>query len=122
MSDRNSKDNIERVSGRDVLRRLDEIAISKWRYKSQDASIRHIGPMAQDFAAAFGVGEDEKFITSIDADGVALAAIQGLYEIVKEKDTRIGELEEHNERLEVRLAALEQIVTRLSNKEKGGAR
>ena len=49
-----------------------------WNLKSQDPAIRHIGPMAQDFYAAFNVGEDDKHINSVDADGVALAAIQGL--------------------------------------------
>ncbi len=62
-----------------MLARLAEVPISTWNYTSQDASIRHIGPMAQDFYAAFGVGEDDTHITTVDADGVALAAIQGLY-------------------------------------------
>ena len=61
-----------------------------WRYKTQsDHSIRHIGPMAQDFYAAFDVGGDEKHIATVDADGVALAAIQGLYEIVQENQQEI---------------------------------
>jgi hypothetical protein len=47
--------------------------IQRWNMKSQDASIRHIGPMAQDFHAAFAVGEDNRHINSVDADGVALA-------------------------------------------------
>jgi len=55
-----------------------------WNYKAQDPSIRHIGPMAQDFYGAFSYGEDNKYINTLDADGVALAAIQGLYEVVKE--------------------------------------
>ena len=79
LSDRNLKANVRPVSGADVLARLAEVPISTWNYSSQDASIRHIGPMAQDFYAAFGVGEDNTHITTIDADGVALAAIQGLY-------------------------------------------
>ncbi len=117
MSDRNAKDDIERVSGREVLRHLNEIVISKWRYKSQDASIRHIGPMAQDFFAAFGIGEDEKFITSIDADGVALAAIQGLSEIVQEKEEEIV-------LLKARIAAVERAVAVIAqqNEPKGGVR
>ena len=49
--------------------------------------------MAQDFAAAFNVGEDDKHITTIDADGVSLAALQGLYQIVQDKDQRITQLE-----------------------------
>jgi hypothetical protein len=49
--------------------------------------------MAQDFAAAFSVGEDNTHISTIDADGVSLAAIQGLYQMIQEKDQRISQLE-----------------------------
>jgi trimeric autotransporter adhesin len=59
---------------------------------------QHVGPMAQDFHAAFGVGPDDKHIATVDADGVALAAIQGLNQKLeqqlKEKDARISALEE----------------------------
>ena len=70
--------------------------------------------MAQDFYAAFGVGEDDKHIATIDADGVALAAIQGLYRVVEEKDARIAGLEARlasqeaaNADLDARLSRLE---------------
>ena len=77
--------------------------------------------MAQDFYGTFGVGEDDRHISMIDADGVALAAIQGLHEIVKEKDTEIGTLRESNERLEARLSALEALVAELAANKDGGA-
>jgi hypothetical protein len=51
---------------------------SSWQYKSE-RGVRHIGPMAQDFYAAFGVGTDDRHITSIDEEGVALAAIKALH-------------------------------------------
>ena len=92
-SDRALKDNFAPADGRAVLDRLAAIPITTWNYKSQDPAIRHIGPVAQDFYAAFGVGEDDKHIATIDADGVALAAIQGLYRVVQEKDVRIAGLE-----------------------------
>ena len=114
LSDRDAKANFAPVDGRKLLERLTAISIETWNYKAQDASIRHIGPMAQDFHEAFGVGEDERHITTIDADGVALAAIQGLYEIVKEKDAEISELRAEKDAriaaLEARLGALEAIV------------
>jgi hypothetical protein len=66
-----------------VLEKLAELPVSTWSYEAQGSGVRHIGPMAQDFARAFGVGEDERHITSIDADGVALAAIKGLNERVE---------------------------------------
>ncbi|HZY42592.1 MAG TPA: tail fiber domain-containing protein, partial [Anaerolineae bacterium] len=93
LSDRNSKANFSSIDAREIVEKLAQIPISTWNYKTQDAAIRHIGPMAQDFAAAFNVGEDDKHITTIDADGVSLAAIQGLYQIVQEKDHRISQLE-----------------------------
>jgi hypothetical protein len=93
LSDRNSKANFAPIDGRAVVEKLAQIPISTWNYKTQDTAIRHIGPMAQDFAAAFTVGEDNTHISTIDADGVSLAAIQGLYQIVQEKDQRITQLE-----------------------------
>jgi len=64
--------------------------------------------MAQDFYAAFGVGEDDKHISTVDADGVALAAIQGLYQLVREKDAQITAQQEQIAALEAHIAALEQ--------------
>jgi trimeric autotransporter adhesin len=108
LSDRNVKENFVPVDGRDILERLSGIPIETWNYKTQDPSIRHIGPMAQDFHAAFKVGADGKHIGTIDADGVALAAIQGLYDIVQEKDAQIAALQENNRELEGRVLALEK--------------
>jgi len=92
-SDRAGKENVAPVDARDVLRRIAAMPIATWNWKSQDASIRHMGPMAQDFRAAFGLGETEKGISTVDADGVALAAIQGLHQMAQEKDARIAALE-----------------------------
>ncbi len=114
LSDRNSKENFKAVDAVEVLNRLAAIPIESWNYKSQDQSIRHIGPMGQDFYAAFAVGEDDRHITTIDADGVALAAIQGLYEIVQERDEEISALN-------ARLAALEALVQQFVSPSDGGA-
>jgi hypothetical protein len=108
LSDRNAKDNFSPVDQRALLERLASIPIQTWNYKSQDATIQHIGPSAQDFALAFGLGEDNRHISTVDADGVALAAIQGLYQIVQHKDAEIATLEHDNQALEARLVALEQ--------------
>jgi hypothetical protein len=54
-----------------------------WSYRAQPASIRHIGPMAQDFARAFRVGETTRGIDDVDAQGVSLAAIKGLYQLTQ---------------------------------------
>jgi hypothetical protein len=83
LSDQNSKTGFASVDGRLILERLISIPISTWRYRSQGPSIRHIGPMAQDFHRAFGVGQDDRYISNVDEEGVALAAIQELYRLVQ---------------------------------------
>jgi hypothetical protein len=100
LSDRASKRAIEPSSGRKVLQKLSSVPVSTWSYRAQERSIRHIGPMAQDFYRAFGVGEDRRHISSVDADGVALAAIKGLNQRLTQKVRR----------LERELAALRQRV------------
>ena len=109
LSDRNMKENFEQVNSREVLEKVAALPISTWNYKTQDSSKRHMGPIAQDFSASFGIGENETTITTVDADGVALAAIQGLNEVVKEKDAKI-------EALEKRLGELEQLVRSMAEK------
>lgn|GEM_PF-6037506 len=91
ISDRNAKDNITAVNPRDILRGVLRLPISTWNYKGQ--SFRHIGAMAQDFYSTFNVGENDKTITTVDPDGVALAAIQGLNEELKDRDVKIEKLE-----------------------------
>ena len=107
VSDRAAKHAFSAVSSREIVEKLAAIPIEEWSYKSEDLSVRHIGPMAQDFHKAFGLGDSDKAISTIDADGVALAAIQGLHEIVEEKDARIKELES-------RVAALERSLARMA--------
>ncbi len=110
LSDRAVKTDVVPVDSQEILAGLADVPISRWHYDGQDPSIRHIGPMAQDFYAAFGVGEDDRYISTVDADGVALASIQGLYEIVKEQKAQIAQLQQQNADLQARLAALERVV------------
>ena len=105
LSDRTLKENFEVLDGVDVLERLSRIPISEWNYKAQDQAIRHVGPMAQDFYAAFHLGEDDRHISTVDADGVALAGIQALYKVVRDE---IGRLREENNALRTRLESLER--------------
>ncbi len=70
--------NIAPLDDSAVLAKLAALPISRWSYKTEHG-VRHVGPMAQDFYAAFKVGEDDRHITSIDEDGVALAAIKALH-------------------------------------------
>ena len=114
MSDRNAKENLQPVSARAMLEKVAALPLCTWNYKSQDTSIRHIGPMAQDFKAAFQVGESDTGITVVDADGVALAAIQGLNLKVDEQRLVLQAKEAKIAALERRLAALEQSLKDLS--------
>jgi len=109
VSDRNAKQNFAPVDGAGLLARLASIPVLTWNYKAQDASIRHLGPMAQDFYAAFQVGEDDKHIATVDADGVALAAIQALYQRSVEKDRKIQQLTQEVDELRARLTRLERL-------------
>ena len=98
VSDVNLKENFITLDGRAVLRQLSRVPITEWNYKTQDPDIRHIGPMAQDFYAAFGLGESDLRISTVDTDGIALVSIQALYELSVEKDTQIAQqAEEINE-------------------------
>ena len=72
-----------------------------------------MGAMAQDFAAAFGLGEDAKHISTVDADGVALAAIQGLNQKLKDELKR---RDAENSELKARLEAMEKRLDQLSKK------
>jgi hypothetical protein len=104
VSDRHAKQDIRPTDSEAILEKVVSLPVSEWSYANQP-EVRHVGPMAQDFKAAFGVGDDERRISLGDAQGVALAAIQALHrrmqEEVAERDARIRKLEE-------RLAALEQ--------------
>jgi hypothetical protein len=96
ISDRATKENFMLVDGQSILERLVAMPVQEYNLKSQDPSLRHIGPVAQDFYAAFGYGESDKAINMEDADGVAFAAIQGLYEMVRAEASRMEELEREN--------------------------
>ena len=80
-SDRSLKEGFEPVDPRAILAAVATLPIERWSYKGE--TVRHLGPMAQDFAAAFGLGADDRHIFPLDAAGVALAAIQGLHGLVQ---------------------------------------
>ncbi|MEM9291516.1 MAG: tail fiber domain-containing protein [Acidobacteriota bacterium] len=99
-SDRAMKENFQPVDRGDVLSKIVELPITRWNYIDQGAEIEHLGPMAQDFYGAFGVGPDEKHIATRDAASVALVGVQALYELLEQKQSEIELLRERLERLE----------------------
>lgn len=120
-SDLSIKHDIAAIDPRIILQGVNQLDISSWRY-NHSPDTRHIGPMAQDFHAIFGVGEDDTGISTIDSMGVALAAIQGVFQLTQAQTRQIEELnvalveqrhqwvtQQRNQ--ESRIAALEAILT-----------
>ena len=110
LSDVNSKENSKELAGEDVLARIAQMPVREWNYKAQDAAIRHVGPTAQDFHAAFGLGVDTRRIGTVDADGIALAAVKAL-------EARTRELRDENQALrDAPLTALRDELKALSSR------
>ena len=109
-SSRTLKDNIVPVDSREMLTRVLALPVTEWTYiRELEDGVRHVGPIAEDFYAMFSLGKSEKKLAATDAAGVALAAIQGLNEVVEEKDAALEELQ-------ARLVTLEAMVSALTAK------
>jgi trimeric autotransporter adhesin len=106
VSDRARKENFTDVDGEDVLARLRQVPVSSWNYIAEGREVRHVGPMAQDWHAAFGLNDDPLTINQGDFDGVNLAAVKAL-------DGRTERQAERIRSLEAEVAALRSLVTRL---------
>lgn len=115
-SSRATKTNIEPVDPQDTLEKVDSLDVATWEYEDDDGGtgVRQIGPMAEEFHDAFDVGDSDEHINSVNADGAAFAAIQGLSEKLDEREERIddleAQLEQRDERIDdlaERLAAVE---------------
>jgi hypothetical protein len=105
-SSRELKEAFARVDTGDILARVLALPISTWQYKTSTEG-RHLGPVAEDFKQAFGLAGDGRSIPTVDADGVALAAIQGLN----------AKLEDENAALRVQL---DEVLARLARLEEAG--
>jgi hypothetical protein len=109
-SDRNKKENLQAVDTEDVLLKLVKLPVTTWNFIGTDPSIRSMGPMAQDFHAAFGLsGTEDKRINLTDANGVALAAIQGLNAKLER------ELAERDVRIEQQQKQLEELISKVES-------
>lgn len=139
-SDRNKKENFGPVDTRTILDKVSALPITTWNFKGRRE--RHLGPMAQDFRAAFDLSPDDKHISVLDEAGVALAAIQGMNQkwdergqkleaAMQEKDAKIARLEKELAEVksaqsqtvaewETRFEALRKDVARVADKSEGG--
>lgn len=111
-SAREAKTAITSVDPGEVLAGVEQLEVSTWELTETDDG-RHMGPMAEDFQNVFQLGNDDESISTVDADGVAMAAIQGLSAKLDEKDKRIADLERENEELQAKYDALNDRVADL---------
>ena len=106
-SDRNAKENFRPVSAEWILESLVRMPVTTWNMRGDRDRTPHIGPVAQDFRAAFGIGESEVSINTADAQGVAFAAIKGLNAKLEAENARLrdelGDIRERLMRLETLL-------------------
>ena len=105
LSDRASKQDFQPVDKREILKKVADLPVTSWTYKT-DLSRRYIGPMAQDFHSTFGLGDDDKSITTLDTDGVLLASVQGLVEELHERDAEIEDLRKSLQELKTRVDSM----------------
>ena len=105
-SDVNLKRDFSDIDGEEILAKLASLPVTTWAFRSAPG-VRHIGPMAQDFRAAFGFGDRETHISVSDLGGLSLAAIQELHRQLEEKQAKMEALESQNADLLERLEALE---------------
>lgn len=105
-SDRNLKENFTALNGQDILSKIMKLPITQWNYKT-DSSAKHIGPVAQDFYAIFGLGNDDKSISSIDPSGIALEGVKTLNEKIIDQQQQLDKQQQEIELLKSQIQALQ---------------
>jgi hypothetical protein len=123
VSDRRKKENFEALNIESVLQKVAQLPLTSWNYKSQPATTRHIGPMAQDFYAAFGldgIGSDTT-INSSDIDGVNMAAIQALEKRTRQLQEENDQLKAKLEAMDAKMASIEKLIMGTARKEEVSA-
>jgi hypothetical protein len=105
-SDRNIKHGFASVEPEEVLARLAALEISTWSY-DDEPGVRHMGPMAQDFSAAFELGASDRRIEVIDMNGVSTAALQALHARTERLARDNEELRRENQEIRAAVARIE---------------
>lgn len=119
-SSRERKEGFQEVDPEAVLGQLAEVPIETWSYKQDSSGVRHIGPTAEDFYAAFGLGADDKHIAINDSASVALVAVQGLYVLLQEREGEIRRLDAVVAQKDVQLEELSRRLDRIEARLDGG--
>src|ERR1019366_5730190 len=86
---------------------------TEWNYINEDPSVRHVGPVAQDFYSIFGVGNSSTSISTIDPSGIALAGIQGLNQKSPARAVKLAELKAQLHAKTQEIRSLEERLTHL---------
>lgn len=123
VSDRRKKENFETLNTENILQKVARLPLTSWNYKSQPATTRHMGPMAQDFYAAFGldgIGNDTT-INSSDIDGVNMAAIQALEKRTRQLQEENDQLKAKLEAMDAKMASIEKLIMGTARKEEVSA-
>ena len=115
-SDRNLKEEFKDVKPASVLSKIDQLPVTTWQFKANQAGNRHMGPTAQDFYSAFGLGQDDKTIAPVDGVGVSLAGIKALSSQVKQKDAEIKELAKELKSQKDLIQQQQQMLSELSSR------
>jgi hypothetical protein len=110
-SDRNLKENFVALEGGQVLAKLTALPVTEWSFKGDP--VRHIGPTAQDFKAAFDLGADDTHIASLDVASVAVVGVKALHKMIEAREATITQQQAEIAALKQRLAALEAREARL---------
>lgn len=82
-----------------VLQKVSALKISSWNY-IDNVEGRHLGPVAEEFSQMFGLGEKDSYISTIDADGIATAALKALMAKIELQSQTILELFDRIRQLE----------------------
>ncbi len=105
-SSRIKKEDFSDINGAELLQKIMQLPIQQWKYKGTNEY--HIGPVAEDFYELFGLGTDDKGISTVDPSGIALAAIKEQQKIINEQTELMKSLLRQNEALIKRIEILEK--------------
>lgn len=120
-SDSTKKTAFRAVDGEQILSKLAALPVYTWQYKAEDATTRHMGPTAQAFRKAFGLGDTNKAISTVDIDGVAIAGVKALDQRTRTLKTETVALRAENSELAARVAQLEALVAQLAAQSAGSS-
>lgn len=114
-SDINRKENIKAIDSQEILEKLASLPIKEWQFKGEAA--RHIGPMAQDVYDIFGLGQNRTTIATVDADGIAMAAIQAQLNLIHQLQKQNQALYDEIQSIRKQLKEMHDLESRLEKME-----